>query len=310
MLNIFTQQGKQIDEERQTGSETPLPKANFRQYHDPAGDFDSKEFIYSLWYTKHKVLLYRLLKFGLIVIAVVLWGYSLVRWGSYFLIGRAQDKALEVDLTRRENYTAINERLAPLPLQVATTALLPGGTNKFDAVAEVLNPNEHFLVKFKYYFILDGEKTASQEALLLPQESRPLSALGLDVAGDPQIAMENLSWSRIDAHDVPNPVVWQEERLQFIFADESFVDPVPGTKATRIIFNLKNDSPYSYADPQFLAGLYNDGGLVGVIPFRTGRFNSLETKALELRSFVPNLGANSLQIFPLINVYDGEVYVP
>jgi hypothetical protein len=47
-----------------------------------------------------------------------------------------------------------------------------------------------------------------------------------------------------------------------------------------------------------------------MLPFHLERINSLETKKIDLRSFVPNLAVTGVAVYPLINIYDATVYAP
>lgn len=307
MLNIFKVQSKIPDDDKKAPLPPPNAKPDFRQYQDPAGDFSSKELAAGIWYVKHRALIRRMLISGLITLSAALWLYSLARWGSFLIFGLAEDKALYRSLARSAN-TGLSSRFSAEPLRVLSSSVLPGGVNKFDAVAELSNPNEFFSAAFSYHFIVSSEPTPSQTAFLLPGETRPVAALGLAADGDAAFVIENISWARPDPHRYPKPTDWQAERVNFAVESARVFLPEPGTKATRVTFDFINNSPYNYIAPEFLVGLYSADSLVAVAPLFTGRFDSLEKKSLDVRSFAPNLRGDEVRVFPLVNPYDPAVY--
>jgi hypothetical protein len=295
-------------------SESRVPKVSYEKYVDPTGEFGSKKLKYSIWYVEHRVFLYRCTVGLLALIIIVSWGYSLWQWGNYVIYGIAEDTRVAKVLTTFVNYTTMRDRLAPVPLQINGTELLAGGVNKYDSIAEVSNMNNRFFVEFDYYFIVGEGTTPKQHSFLLPQESRPLAYLGLETnntSGGTALVLENIKWQRISSHDIPDTALWQAEHLNFIVDDFVFTrsENTTGVLSHSLEFTLKNATPYDYALPQFYVGLYLQQSLVGVIPLTVPKFKSLETRTIDLRSFVPNLSVSEVKVFPIINIYDQEVYL-
>ena len=292
----------------------PSQHPNFKAYVDPTGELSSSQLRYGLWLGRHQVLLYRLVLFLLVIGGIVTWGFSLWSWGNYIIFGIPRDAQLAFDLSHFTNYTLFHERLQPAPLQIVSVELLPGGVNTFDAVAEVINPNQRWLANFSYHFVINGVATVAQDGFLLPGQSSVLVSFGSDGGGGsaPTIEITNIHWLKISNHTVADTVAWQADRLNFVVsnfvfgrAGENFDSPT----AQRIQFKFSNRSAFGYAAPHFAVGLYANQSLVGVIPLALDKFVSLETKDIDLRSFVPALTADSAQVFPFINVYDPAVYV-
>jgi len=290
-------------------------KKNFERYESPGGEFTGKELRAGFWYVKHRLLLYRLLVWGLLAFAAINWGFSLWRWGDYLIFGLSADRKLEQNLSRFFDYTVIHEHYSPQPLQVLGTQVLNGGVDKYDAVAEVANGNSRWLARFDYFFSVGGENTPKQSGWVLPGEEKPLVFLGLKSAsypGDAVLVLENISWSRVSNHSVPDTKRWQEERLNFSTSDFSFTRPetAEGISAHAVRFKLANNSPYGYVQPKFYVGLFLDQSMVGILPLELDSLRSLEIKNIDLRSFAQNLSVNDVKIFPLINPYDPAAYLP
>ncbi len=294
---------------------TEPPKPDFGRYEDPSGDFDSKELKLSLWFVRHKVLLYRLTVGALIAVCIIEWAYSLASLGLFAAVGWRADQQLRASLANFTNYAQMNERVAAQPIGILSTQVVPGGVNKYDAVAEVVNPNDHFIAQFDYSFALGGTKTNSMHAVLLPGEDRLVPLYGIESVaypGDATLVIEHLTWQRVSAHQVITPTEWQANRLNFQTSNFHFVpaESPESAKTNIITFDYFNNTAFSYREPSFVVGLYSHQTLVGVLPLTLPDFVTFETKKVDLRSLVNNLQVDEVRVFPTINVYDLSAYLP
>ncbi|MSU75613.1 MAG: hypothetical protein EXS55_03810 [Candidatus Magasanikbacteria bacterium] len=316
MLNIYTQNNNAAPITPLDGKKSKPPKApNFMAYQDPTGEFDSKQLKRGLWFAQHEVALHRAVVIGLIIFIIVMVGYSLFGWFRFFLRDMPVDVGVMRNLGNFSDYTLQHPRFAPQAITVISTSILPGGVDKYDAVAELANLNQRWLVKFDYSFVVDGSESAAQHATLLPGEQRPVVLFGISSTAAPgsvSLNLKNVSWQRISSKIVPTPAEWQAERLQFVTDkfDFSTANTAGGASAHRIRFTLANKSSYGYAKPMFYVGLMSGDSLAGLIPLELSDFASLEIKAVDVRSFVPNVSVTDVKILPLINVYDSAVYLP
>jgi hypothetical protein len=316
MLNIYNTQNKSEDEpgvkKPPAAIVKPVQHVDYHKYKDASGELDSSVLGRGIWYVEHRIILYRVLLGTLGLTAIILWGYSLVAWGI-FLLDWQVDTRMQEQLGKAQNYTLLAKRFAPTPLNVLSTGLLPGGTGKYDAVAEIANVNEHFLVTIEYDFDIGGTKTPRRTTTLLPGEERPVVELGIETA-DPSVPIalkiEAVHWKRISNHQVPKPIEWQAHRLDLALSNSSITNgQASDIKANIITFSLTNNSSYGYIQPSFYLGLYDRDTLVGVMPFSLPQLDSLQTVSIDLRNFVTNLSATDLKVFPLINLYDNASYL-
>jgi hypothetical protein len=306
--------GKKENEEKSGLNALEMRKKKFERYVDPTGELTSSELKYSLWFTKNRVLLYRILLWFLISFCILTWGFSILWWGNYLVFGKKIDQSVFNQLSNFVNLTINNNNSQPVPLAVLGAYVVPGGVNVYDLVAEVTNGNTRFLASFDYYFVVDGEKTETHHATFLPGETKLVGHFGLkstNSPGSPVLVFDKISWQRISNQTINDPVAWQNEHLNFAVENFEFVrtESTEGASAHIIKFNLVNNSPYGYSSPQFYAGLFLQGSLVGIFPLTVQDFKSLEKRPIDLRSFVTTLQANEVKIFPLINIYDPAVYI-
>jgi len=147
----------------------------------------------------------------------------------------------------------------------------------------------------------------------MPSELRPIGILGIEsegYIGSNNFIISNVSWRRISRHDVSDIDSWLEERLQFQAEDVEFLRSGGEAKlGTHIIkLNVLNDSAYSYKSPLFQVGLYQGDALVGLMPIQFDDFYTLDLKSVDFRSFVNNLSVTEIELYPIIDLFDEEVY--
>ncbi len=313
MLNIYNSNNHNEEKINDVSSGKVLPKSSFTKYEDPTKEFSSSELKWGFWLLHNKALVYKIVVITLIVINLAFIIFSIWKW-AVFLLGYTDQQKLERSLTASINYTGIQPHFAAQPVQVVSTHVFSSGNNKYDLVAELVNPNSNFLIQFDYYFVVSGIKTKMQKTFLLPGESRLAASLGVGDVGSesPVIVLENIQYKRISNHAIASPIDYQRYRLNFQVTDFVFSKSLAqeGNNADAVQFKLTNNSPYNYILPNFYVALLQNGQLVGVLPLQLDRINSLEVKDVDLRSFAQNLNISEIAIYPIINVYDDSVYIP
>ncbi len=287
-------------------------QSNFAKYKDPTGEFTAQELKWGFLYVKNKALFYKIMVIFLLSLDAAFIIFGLWRWGSYFL-GWQDFQRVQSSLSASVNYLGIHPRYSAQPVQVVNTQIFSSRENTYDAVAELINPNDRFLVNFDYYFVVNGEKTPVQKTFLLPGEIRPVAYLGIKDGVDsaPVIVLENSKYERISEHKVTDTRSWQEYRLNFQVSDFIFLKSLAqaGQNTDAVQFKLTNASPYNFVGPNFYAVLLQNGQMAGILPLHLDSINSLETKNIDLRNFAAGLSISEIALYPIINVYDEGVYL-
>jgi len=310
MLNMYNVNNQNGQHEVPAAKNGQAKKSgDFNKYEDPSKEFSSKQLRWSIWYVRNRLLLHRLAMGTLVGVSIILWLFSIYKWAMFVLDLKADQIAFQ-SLSASINYTGIHPHFAAQPVQVISVGMYAGGQDKYDAIAEVFNPNDRFLAKFDYYFVINGEKTPSRSTFLLPGENRPLAELGLTANGSAAIAFENISWQRISMHKIKNTKDYQSYRLDFAVSDFVFMKNLAqeGRNTDAVQFKYTNNSPFSYKDANFYVVLGQNGGMVGILPLKLDMFRSLETKNTDLRSLISGLQVTDISVYPIINVYDEGVY--
>jgi len=316
MINFYNINNKNGDS---NGQLNILQKANpkkavFTRYSSAPDELTGRELKLGLWFARNKVLLYKILIGSLIGLNIIFWVFSLWKWGDFLIFGITENTKLAQSATQFVNYTGIQAHFSPQPLQIITTQFFNSGPGKVDVVAEVANLNDRFVVRFDYYFMINGQKTDVNAGILLPGEDKPVAVLGLEdsvFSGTPELVLENLKWTRISSHDVKDVPSWQGERLNFAVSDVKFIrkGSEEGVAAAAIQFKLTNQGPYGFVNPKFYVGLYQGQAMVGVLPLELQRFHSQQIVDVDLRSFATNISVTDIKVFPLIDIYDPAVYM-
>lgn len=318
MINFYNQQNKNIQDapsSTQNKLNGNVAKASYKKYEDPTGEFGSKELKWGIWFVKNKVLLYRLLLGFLVAFSAVTVGFSLYKVGTFVYYDLLIKPYQESEFAFGGNYSSARSQFNPAPLEILNSYYLSGGTDLFDAVADVTNPNERYIATIVYHFDFGGITTATMTEQVMPLTNRLLVVFGLnssDYPGTPTFVIDSVSWSRVSAHTVPDVTAWQEERMNFTVNDfvYEYGGAPEGPSANVVKFDFTNESPFGYKSPLFYVGLYQSGALVGVMRFDLQDFDSLDTREIDLRNFVRNLSVSEIRVFPIIDLYDKTVYLP
>ena len=311
MINIYNSKNPDRNKVAEAATQPSKSKINFSKYQDPTNEFTSDELKLSFWYVGNKALLYKIAVISLAVINVGFFIFGAWKWGVY-LWQWPQSQKLQQSLSASVDYAGMHTHVAAQPIQIINTQNFFSRPNKFDAVAELVNPNSRFLIKFDYYFLIDGAKTAPQKTFLLPGENRFVAGLGIEGAtsGVPTVVLENIRYQRISTHQIPDLASWQSYRLNFQVSNFIFLKSLAqeGGNTDAVQFKLTNGSPYNYTDVDFYVALLQNNEMVGILPLHVDSIQSLETKNIDLRNFAPNLNITEIALYPIINIYDEQGY--
>ncbi|MCX6778729.1 MAG: hypothetical protein NTU97_00665, partial [Candidatus Magasanikbacteria bacterium] len=223
-------------------------------------DLTEKQLKWGYWYTTHRPQLYKSLIWSLVVFCILLGGYNIYYWGDYLIFGYTNDQKLMLEL--RSNILRspnLLEHFAAKPITIGGVISYPAG-DKTDALAMVSNPDPDFIATIDYSFVLNGQKLETRQSVVLPSENKYIAELGIKGGGVVDFNLIKVSWQRISAHKISNPVAYKEARIQFELLDFNY----SSSPYSRISFSIKNNSFFGYYQANFLVLLRNYENIIGV----------------------------------------------
>lgn len=274
----------------------------------PANDLQT-----AYWFTTHRLFLRRLLFIFLIGFITITFLYTfwqlivlyLIQYNSY------QQMLLELPLDL-VNYQGFNEEDKPRDLVVLSTTVLGGTQNRYDMLVNVSNANPKWYTEFDYQFLSDGLKSQPHHAFILPGEQKYLVDLGVESAKavrQPIFNITNQKWKK-----VLNFKETQADKFKFKIDNIGFTSAglteisgkVPISKTT---FNITNQSAYNFWSVGVYVVLYTGTRIVGVNYITLDKFQSLETRPVEINWFDSLGNVTKTDIVPEVDILDPSVYM-
>ncbi len=249
----------------------------------------------------------------LVVIFVGVIAFYLVS-GSF--VDRVHVAALTQNLNSLHNVTIENAAQPILAGDVRTFSL---GESRYDLFIELENPNDDWWVEVSYYFEDDGEASETSYGFLLPSEKKPLVALYQLFSARPsgaEFIVEDLSWHRVDRHEVADIEDWLADHGFFTVenAEYSTDIEIEGTDLARSSFTVTNQTPYNFWEAEFLVVLKSaSGNVLGVNQVTIPGFESSEQRDVNVNWFGDAPSGSSevnVDVITDINFFDEDEYMP
>lgn len=284
-------------------------------YEDPSADFSEGQLKFASWYVSHKLLLKKIFIGFLIGLNVIFWGYGLYGLvNHYFIEGPRLDQALR-ELGHSPDLAAIRARVEPQSLEIGTASILAAGKGEYDLSAKVSNQNPAWRAEFDYNFIADGQAFPVKHGFILPTEEKFLINLGVESPArirSASIEISNLRWQRVDAHEISDYEAWSSERLNFVFENVKFSPAVitDGITVSRVTFNARNLTAYSFWDVGFYIFLYRGSSLLTINYITLEEFLSGQTRQVEVSWFEALPAVTQVKVVPEVNIFDPKIYMP
>ncbi|MFH1661864.1 MAG: hypothetical protein ABIA02_02100 [Candidatus Falkowbacteria bacterium] len=292
-------------------------KSKVEKYKDPSG-LATKKLNFGLWYVEHKKLFRKIIIGILIAISVVSWSYTLYGFAYYLIKGMNEDELLARDLLRTgnidHNYIL---SIAPKDLQYHPIDVLKADKGKYDLVVRIQNPNDRWRAQFDYYFLAGEEIIGKSRSFILPNEEKYLTALSQTLKTRPSevyLVINNIGWSRINRHDIPDWEQFNNNRLNIEINNKEFI-PAGKNKLSGIInlnevsFVASNKTAYNYWEVDFTILLYSGLNIVGVNKYTLSEFMSGEDRNVQMRWPGSVGNVTDIDVIPEIDIMDEEVYI-
>ncbi len=285
------------------------------RYTDPTGELPNRELRLAQWYLTHRDTLYKIVVGVLIVVCVITMGYSLFAWTVHLFLGapeqtdnlRAQEQSFQNFVELQNAYRAVD----PVFL---STEVFENSAGRYDFSTFVKNPNSDFIATITYRYTFNGGETEKKEDVLLPEEERPIIVFGAELDGFPsgaRLAIDAIKWQRVDAHDIADPVAYIAERMRFPVSDFLFQEAngLNNVPTHQISFDVENASAYSYWQPVFYIEYLDGDAVTGVGYLTFEKFRSGDIHHAVLHSFAESFSVSDIRVYPVMNVFDSDVFM-
>ncbi len=290
------------------------PPSKLSQYTDPTGELSNKDLAFSGWFVRNKIFL-RKITIGVLIGWIVIGGlYSIVMLGSYLFSGFWVDRENRLETVQGfENYTQIQQNYAAEKLLIDSVKIFQTG-EMYDFVAMAQNPNPDFVARLRYKYVFEGGETPSKVVTVLPEKKFPLTLYGFESQIYPagaRLVIEDTRWRRIDPHVISNVESYIGSRLNFL-VENIFIEKngIGGPVPSRITFDIKNDTAYSYYEARFALVLLSGNSIEGVIPVSIKDFRSAQTFPVDIRPVFDIVGIDDIELIPVMDIFDQTEFLP
>lgn len=269
----------------------------------------TKKLNFGLWYVQHTKIFFLVLVWSLVIVAAVLWSFSLYLLADYLFVGLKHDRETLAQLSQPIDVVRYNY---DVNLEILEAEALPIGSNHYDLVGSLKNDNANVWGSFSYYFLADGKQLAGGAGFILPNEEKFLLSLNQEMSWRPQkvvLVLDYFSWRRLDAHKIPDWEQYKSDRLNFVVRDKVFTTAnesglTENVEVNLLSFNVTNQSIFNYKQVPFLVILYSGQEIVGVNRYTFANFQSGQKEAINLTIVgrLPNI--TSMVVVPDVNILE------
>lgn len=288
------------------------PPDKFSRYTDATGELSNKSLKVGGWYVAHKVLLRSIAIGVLLVWCVISVGFGIIAWGAYAVDGYFEDRALaRRQIQQFQNYTNIQQSYKATALELSPIEIFVPSEGKYDLVSHATNKNDRTIITVEYKFTYEGGETAVNKTVILPHATVPLAVLGTETEsypGNPQLKIEDIKYERISPHQIYRIDDYIAQRSNFVVENVEFIPPQEGVLASRVKFDVTNNTVFTFWEPYFYVEILGGGGNIGILSTTIADFKPGETRTLDIATFTDILGADEIRLTPVMNVFDSSIY--
>lgn len=235
---------------------------------------------------------------------------------GYIISGSFSDIRATASLTENAAVIGVTAEAGKAETLVVGPAKVVQGTRtSYDLYTTIQNPNADWYATFTYSFSGTGIADRTEEGFVMPGEKKYLVSFGHESESrlaSATVTVSDVVWHRVNKHDAPNVAAWLEEHRAMTVTDITYVANIgfaeEGIGSTS--FTIKNGTPYGYWSPQFLVILERAGAVVGIAQATTSNLTAGEIRAASVRWYGEGMANASATVFPNINYFDPDAYMP
>jgi hypothetical protein len=249
----------------------------------PSSGFTDKQLKFSYWYVSNKLLLRKGLILSLIIINLLLWGYSFYGFMSWAIdYDRLRQQTLELMFSPSPALGKL-EATKPQQLSISSVSSFNGG-DSYNFIAEVFNPNLGWQAEFEYAFVSD-DSYSYFKSYALPGQKKLLLESGR-MTSNVNLEIRNINWKKIENFEELKNI---RDRIDIV--EQEFIPPTIEDGPSRLRFTIRNDSAYTYWEINLIAFLYSGGSQASIGYLTTYQLKSGEERTLEINwvKALPNI---------------------
>lgn len=267
------------------------------------------------WWVNHRPIIQKIWLIAVVAVEAILIIYSGYVWLDYLVLSRKEEEQLYADLSRAADMEPLRQIMAPKPIVVVTTDVLPSGGSggSYDVLTKLANPNNKWVALVSYQFIIGDEaaQLGEGETYILNSDERFVIGAGLARSASVKVAtlITNVRWQRLR-----EPVRFNELKPNFKISDVSFVAIAErdGThdSINRVSFRVTNESSLSFWSVGFTVVLLQGDKAVAVRHATMDQVRSMESRSISLNVYnVQSSVVSKILVVPEVNVADPDVFM-
>lgn len=262
----------------------------------------------SYWYINNKLRLRQALVIFLILLSVGFYMFTLYRGGTIILVDDPiLSRSLEELTDNTIDYTFFHRANRPADIQILSFDSTNGRDGRFDFIAKLFNPNEHFSAsKVDLQLFVGSKSIAEKSTFILPGEEKLIVFFGEEIeqVSSPVLRIVKVQWARQRAY-----AEYAEPRLNFEITEIDFTSANNQLPVSTLNFKIKNNTAFSYWQVGVYAGLVSGGSITAGNYILLDQFVSGETRDVEMRWHEPLFGITDFEIFTEVNILDESVFM-
>lgn len=262
----------------------------------------------SYWYINNKLRLRQALVIFLILLSVGFYMFTLYKGGTIILVDDPiLSKSLKELTDNTIDYTFFHRANRPADIQILSFDSTNGRDGRFDFIAKLFNPNEHFSAsKVDLQLFVGSKPIAEKSTFILPGEEKLIVFFGEEIeqVGNPVLLISKVQWARQRAY-----TEYAELRLNFEITEIDFTSANNQLPVSTLNFKIKNNTAFSYWQVGVYAGLVSGGSITAGNYILLDQFVSGETRDVEMRWHEPLFGITDFEIFTEVNILDESVFM-
>jgi len=320
MVNLLKDNNNLKDVDfKEKDQKSNIQNVNIRRYKDPYG-LTLGKMSFGLWLISNRRNFLSIFLAFLILASFIFWSLYLYTFGSYIFKGMKEDQASLKFLSRVLIPEDLLSNISASDLNFSKLKVFNVSNNKYDFLIKLNNPNKNYFAHFNYCFNNKGEDFACGSSFILPNESKYIMSLGVEIPQNNNIktsklVLKKLKWERIDHKNFPDWNIFKKNRLNVIGKKIDFLRGESSNLSDKInlnklILELKNNSAYNYWQVNFNIVLLDRGEEVAANKYIVNNFMSGE-KVNGSIVWPGNISRfDEVLIMPEIDITKDDIYIP